>query len=287
MSCDPKLLADVELFAHLSESDRIRLSDVVDRRVLAGGTTLFLAGEPGDSLFAVKRGEVELYIKDTAGQRIVLAIASPGEVFGEVALLDRGPRSATAFALTECELIEVERDDLLVLFAKSPAAALQLLAAMGKKTRKADELLKTRVVRNVNEEIQEKTRTFDRIADWISRFSSSMPFLVMTAAVFFGWILINSVRMGLPWFDPLPFDLLAMTTGLLSLFLTCFVLISQTRQSRKDHLKAAIEYEITVKAELEVAHLHEKTDRIYTEMLDHFLRLEKALVARGALSGEP
>jgi uncharacterized membrane protein len=280
MPCDPKMLADVELFAHLSESDRTRLADVVDRRVLAGGTVLFNAGEPGDSLFAVKRGEVELYIKDTAGQRIVLAIASPGEVFGEVALLDRGPRSATAFALTECELIEVERDDLLVLFTKSPAAALQLLAAMGKKTRKADELLKTRVVRNVNEEIQEKTSAFDRVADSISAFSSSMPFLVLIALASFAWALVNSIHLGMPWFDPHPYDILALSTGLLSLFLTCFVLISQTRQSRKDHLKADIEYEINVKAELEVAHLHEKTDRIYTEMLDHFMRLERTIGAR-------
>ena len=53
-------------------------------------------------------------------------------MFGELALLDRGPRTATALALTDRELLELDRDDLLLLFQKSPAAALRLLAAMGR-----------------------------------------------------------------------------------------------------------------------------------------------------------
>ena len=58
---------------------------------------------------------------------------------------------------------------------------------------------------------------------------------------------------------------------------SCFVLISQDRQSAKDRVRSDIEYEVNIKAELEVAHLHEKTDRIHEEMLDRFMRIEKAL----------
>src|SRR5438045_8771839 len=87
---------------------------------------------------------------------------------------------------------------------------------------------------------------------------------------------INVVPM--PWFDPFdpfPFGLLTMIVSLEAIFVSCFVLISQDRQSAKDRVRSDIEYEVNIKAELEVAHLHEKTDRIYAEMLEHFLRLEK------------
>jgi len=282
MPCDAALLADVELFEHLSDEDRARLAEVIDLRRLGAGETLFTTGEPGESLYVVRSGEVELFIKDTAGQKIPLAIASPGEVFGELALLDRSPRTATAIGLTECALLELDRDDLLMLFQKSPTAALRLLAAMGHMTRKADELLRTRVSRNVNEEVAENVGGLQRIADWISWFSGSMWFLLINAVWFAVWIAVNTMPLGVPQFDPFPFGLLTMIVSLEAIFLSCFVLISQNRQAEKDRVRSDIEYEVNIKAELEIAHLHEKTDRIYTEMLEHFIRVEKALNAQRA-----
>ena len=277
MPCSAEMLADVELFEHLDGEDRRRLAEVVDLRTLAAGTTLFGAGEPGDSLFVVKSGEMELFIKDTAGQKIVLAVAGPGEIFGELALLDRGARTATAIALTDTELLELDREDLLLLFEKTPAAALRLLAAMGHMTRKADELLQKRVSRNVNEEVEERLSALQRVADWIAWFSGSMPFLLINFAWFVGWIAINTLPLGIRAFDPYPFGLLTMIVSLEAIFLSCFVLISQNRQAEKDHVRSDVEYEVNIKAELEVAHLHEKTDRIYAEMLEHFGRLERTL----------
>src|ERR1700722_641287 len=275
MPCDAQTLADVELFEHVSDEDRVRLAEFIDIMQLVAGETLFKAGAPGESLYVVRSGEIELFIRDTAGQKIALAIAGVGEVFGELALLDRGPRTATAIALTDCELLELDRDDLLLLFQKSPNAALRLLAAMSHMTRKADELLRTRVSRNVNEEVEEKISPLQRIADWISWFSGSMTFLVLNVLWFVIWIAINTWEFSLPQFDPYPFGLLTMIVSLEAIFLSCFVLISQNRQAEKDRVRSDIEYEINVKAELEIAHLHEKTDRIYAEMLEHFNRIEK------------
>jgi uncharacterized membrane protein len=273
------MLADVELFEHVSDEDRARLAEFIDMRTLAAGETLFKTGEPGDSLYVVKSGEIELFIRDTAGQKILLAIASAGEVFGELALLDRGPRTATALALNDTELLELDRDDLLLLFQKSPNAALRLLAAMSHMTRKADELLRTRVSRNANEEAEEKITTLQRIADWISWFSGSMEFLLINAIWFIIWIAINTLPLGVPQFDPYPFGLLTMIVSLEAIFLSCFVLISQNRQAEKDRVRSDIEYDVNIKAELEIAHLHEKTDLIYTEMLEHFIRVEKGIAA--------
>jgi uncharacterized membrane protein len=281
MSCDARMLAAVELFEHLTDAERTELAAAIDVRRLQGGDTLFQVGEPGESLYVVQSGEIELFIRDTVGQRIPLAIVGSGEVFGELALLDRSPRTATAIALTDSELFELDRDDLLLLFRTSPDSALRLLAAMGRMTRKADELLKTRVSRNVNEEIEEHLTLVQRSVDWISWFSGSLWFLALTAIWFVVWIAVNMLPLGVPQFDPYPFGLLTMITSLEAIFLSCFVLISQNRQADKDRVRANIEYEVNIKAELEVAHLHEKTDRIHAEMLEHFNRIEKALALRG------
>ena len=280
MPCEATMLADVELFEHLNDDDRASLAEAIDVRELAAGDTLFKAGEPGEALYVVRSGEIELFIKDTAGQRIALALVGAGEMFGELALLDQGPRTATAIAMSDTELLELDRDDLLLLFQRSPAAALRLLAAMGRMTRKADELLKTRVSRNANEEVEEHTTWLQRTVDWISWFSGSMWFLAFTAIWFTAWIVVNMVPLGVPQFDPYPFGLLTMITSLEAIFLSCFVLISQNRQAEKDRVRSDIEYEVNIKAELEVAHLHEKTDRIYAEMLEHFIRIEKSIAAR-------
>ena len=277
MPCDVALLARNDLFERLTDDDRLQLAQVVDRLELPAGTTLFNAGEPGESLFVVSSGEVELYIRDTAGQKIVLTVAGDGEIFGELALLDRGARTATAVALVDTELLELDRDDLLLLFEKTPLAAVHLLAAMGHMTRKADDLLKTRVSRNVNAEVEEHLSTLQRIADWIAWFSGSMPFLLLNTVWFIAWIAVNMLPLGIRVFDPFPFGLLTMIVSLEAIFLSCFVLISQNRQAEKDHVRSDVEYEVNIKAELEVAHLHEKADQIYSDMLQRLSRIEKML----------
>src|SRR5260370_33702858 len=120
MPCDPAVLAKLELFEHLQDEDRKRLAAVIDDIELPAGTILFRTGEPGDSLFIVRSGEVELYIKDTAGQKIVLTVAREGEMFGELALLDSGARTTTAIALADSHLPVLDRAALLLWVQRSP-----------------------------------------------------------------------------------------------------------------------------------------------------------------------
>lgn len=277
MPCDPDFLASIKMFELLNEDDRIALGNVVDELAVPEGHTLFQAGDPGDSLFIVQSGRIELFITDTAGQKIVLTTAEEGDMFGELAMLDTGPRTATALALTNCDVLVLDRDDLVLLFKRKPEAALQMLAALSGLTRKADELLRTRVSRNVNEEIEGHATPLQRIADGIAWFSGSMPFLLINAIWFIIWIGINTFQAGVPAFDPYPFGLLTMIVSLEAIFLSCFVLISQSRQGEKDRVRADIEYEVNIKAELEIAHLHEKTDRLYENMMARFSTFEKLL----------
>lgn len=280
MAVEPSALEDVEFFKLLGDEDRLALAEVVDLLKLESGETLFRAGDPGESLFLVRAGEVELYVKDNAGQKIILDITRSGDFFGEIALLDAGARTASAVALTETELIELDRDDLLLLFERKPDAALSMLAAMGRMTRKADELLRIRVSRNVNEEVEEHLTVVQRVADWLAWFSGSIPFLVLHALWFGAWILLNIGVVhipGLSGFDPFPFGLLTMIVSLEAIFLATFVLISQNRQVEKDKVRGDIEYDVNIKAEMEVGELHQKIDHIHAEMLRRFVALEKML----------
>jgi CRP/FNR family cyclic AMP-dependent transcriptional regulator len=280
MPCDPDFLANITMFEHLSEDDQLALAKVIDELNVPEGQALFQAGDPGESLFIVRVGEIELFIKDTVGQKIVLTIAGPGDMFGELAMLDSGPRTATALALSDAEVLVLDRDDLVLLFQRKPEAALHMLAALSGLTRKADALLRTRVSRNVNEEMEVHSTALLRVADWIAWFSGSMPFLILNGGWFIIWIAVNTLPLGLPAFDPYPFGLLTMIVSLEAIFLSCFVLISQNRQAQKDKVRGDIEYEVNIKAELEIAHLHEKTDRIYENMMARFEKLDKSLEAR-------
>jgi uncharacterized membrane protein len=279
MPCQPSDLASVDLFKLLDEQELADLAAVIDSTSLKAGEVIFNAGDLGDSLFIVRSGEIELFVKDTTGDKIVLTVAEKDDVFGELSMLDARPRSATARAMEDSEILLLDRDDLLMLFQKQPDAALNMLAAMSGMLRNVDRLLQTRVARNVNVEMDEKLPTLQRIADWIAWFSGSMHFLIINGLWFIVWIVWNIALPEERQFDPFPFGLLTMIVSLEAIFLSCFVLISQNRQAAKDKIRNDIEYDINVKAELEVTHLHEKIDHIHEEMTTKFAEFERLLKA--------
>lgn len=284
MSCQIELLEEIGLFELFSEDERRALAEKVESVNLSANQILFQTGEPGSKLFIVKSGKVELSVKDTIGQKIVLNVSCDGDFFGEISLLDDKPRTATAVALTECELLTLNREDLLGIFRRKPETALRMLAALSGRVRQADKLLKTNAARNVNEMMEEKLSPFERAADWIAWFSGSLHFLLLNALWFAFWIGINTLPLGVPAFDPFPFGLLTMIVSLEAIFLSCFVLISQNRQAEKDRVRSDIEYDVNIKAEMEIAQLHEKTDLLREEILDKFALLEKTLQAKNKLN---
>ncbi|MBK8465184.1 MAG: DUF1003 domain-containing protein [Chloracidobacterium sp.] len=277
MPCNAQDLSTVRLFEFLDEDELNELAAVIDSEKIAGGEIIFRAGDLGDCLYIVNFGKVELSIKDKAGQKIVLKVAGEDDLFGEISMLDNRPRSATAVAMTDTELFVLDRDDLLLLFQKKPDAALNMLTAMGDMMREADKLLRTRVSRNVNDEMEEKLPTLQRIADWIAWFSGSMQFLIINGLWFMLWILANTIPPPDKQFDPFPFGLLTMIVSLEAIFLSCFVLISQSRQAAKDKIRADIEYDVNIKAEMEISHLHEKVDHIHEHLARKLDDLEKVL----------
>ena len=101
-------------------------------RAFTCGQTLFQKGEPGDVLYIVVEGQVEIRV----GEQI-LEIIDPGGIFGEMALLDDQPRMATAVARTDCLLTQVSRTHFLTLVQRNPRFALQVMRIMSNRLRRA------------------------------------------------------------------------------------------------------------------------------------------------------
>lgn len=291
MPADPAFLSQIQLFSQLDDDERGVLASAMANRTLQAGEALFRVGDAGDSMFIVETGSVELFVKDTAGQKIVLHTATTGDFFGELSLLDGGSRTASATCVEEAKLFVLDREDLLQLFRKRPDAALDMLAAMGRMTRKANALLRERVVKNVNEEVQEERESslVLRVADWVANFSGSITFLVLHVGIFAVWIVFNIGILPFPAFDAFPFGLLTMAVSLEAIILSTLLLFSSNRQAARDRIRSDVEYDVNLKAEAEVAHLHEKTDRVYEEMVERFARIEKALNIqnRNSMPGTP
>ncbi len=277
MVCDPAFLSDVPLFKLLDEQERTGLASVLDLRPVTKGEILFHTGEPGDRMFVVRSGSVELFTQDKMGQKIVLETPGPGDQFGELALFDGGARTASAAVLEDGEVLTLDREDLLGFVRRHPEAGLDMLAIMTRRIRETNARLASMAARNVNEEMAERLTPLQRVVDWIAAFSGSIPFLLLHVALFAVWIGWNTL---LAPFDPYPFGLLTMAVSLEAIVLSVLVLLSQSRQSAKEHIRADIEYDVNVKAELEVAHLHEKVDLLMESTAARLDRLEKLLTKK-------
>jgi CRP/FNR family cyclic AMP-dependent transcriptional regulator len=96
-------------------------------RHLKAEETLFLKGDEGDALYAVRRGRIRIATGTETGRRITLNLLGPGDVFGEVALLDGGPRTADAIAVEPTELFMVHRRDFVELLELQPKVAVRII----------------------------------------------------------------------------------------------------------------------------------------------------------------
>jgi CRP/FNR family cyclic AMP-dependent transcriptional regulator len=278
MSADPEILTEVPFFQLLDADERAALAAKVETVTSPAGKTLFSYGDPGDSLYIVREGEVEIFFKNDTGERIVLETARAGDFFGELSLIDAGPRTASALVTKDLQAVVVDREDLEGLLRQHPAAAMDLLTATGRRLREASRLLRHTVSRDVNEEVEDKRTAVMKAADWISEFSGSLPFLSIHCLVFALWILLNTgplahTRVG-GW-DPFPYGFLTMCVSLEAIILSVFVLLSQNRQVARERTRNDIEYQVNLKAELEIGHLHEKVDQMNAEVLERLTALEK------------
>jgi CRP/FNR family transcriptional regulator, cyclic AMP receptor protein len=134
-----RLLERCALFRVLGEQERIDLAGHARPRTFVANQPIFHLGEPGFSMMGVLVGTVRISLPTPKGRDIILADLPAGELFGEIALLDGKPRSANASALTNCELLVLERRDVLPFLERSPTACLNLMQLLCGRIRRSDE----------------------------------------------------------------------------------------------------------------------------------------------------
>lgn len=278
MCPEADLLKEVPLFHLLDDHERTELAGQLDVVGFDRGETIFNYGDPGDAIYVISSGEVEVFFKNDTGERIVLEVATRGDFFGELSMLDNGTRSASVVATQETQALRLDRIDLEKFLALRPSAAMDMLTAMGRRHRETVERLRHTATRNVNEEHEDRRTLVQKSADWIAGFAGSIPFLLLHLGFFAFWLIVNWLHIpGIPQFDPYPFGFLTLAVSLEAIFLSVFVLLSQNRQAAKDRVHADIEYDVNLKAELEIAHLHEKIDRLTGDLLVRLDRVHRLL----------
>ncbi|HVJ06372.1 MAG TPA: DUF1003 domain-containing protein [Candidatus Saccharimonadales bacterium] len=275
MSTNVSMLAEIPMFSLLDHDERTTLSELMTEESFAAGQKIFNAGDIGDSLYIVRRGRVQVSVEDDLGESIVTGEAEAGDVFGEISMLDGGPRTATAVAVEASELFRLDRENLQELVSSHPHAALDLLTVVGRRLRSTDELLRNRVTRNANVEEAEQLTTGQRIADHVAAFGGSWTFIILFSVIIGGWITINSLAVLKHPFDPFPYILLNLLLSTLAALQAPVIMMSQNRQSAKDRIKSDLDFEVNRKAELEIATLHRKLDRMYDRVQERWGEQEK------------
>jgi uncharacterized membrane protein len=275
MSTTPAMLGEIPLFSLMDQEERALLSEKMQLVQFTKGETMFERGDAGDSLMIIRAGRVQVFVENTEGVKIILGDLEPGEMVGEVSLFDPGPRSATAVAIEDTEVLQLDHDDLWESLQRKPHMAMDVLSILGKRLRATDELLRTQVARNLNVEEEDRLTFGQRIADKVASFGGSWTFIITFGIVLLSWVATNTLALRDKAFDPYPYILLNLFLSMLAALQAPVIMMSQNRQAQKDRLKADLDYEVNLKAELEVAQLHNKIDRLYEATQAHFARHEK------------
>ena len=136
-----QLLGNCILFRGFQADERDAILGRVRTRNLKTGETVFAIGSPGDNMMAVLNGTVRISVPAPDGKELLLAILQPGEVFGELAVLDGKERSADAIANSPCTLAILDRRDILSFLEQHPAVWLKLISVLCDRLRHADQQL--------------------------------------------------------------------------------------------------------------------------------------------------
>jgi CRP-like cAMP-binding protein len=137
------------LFSALDDDSAKALMESMTASHLERGDILFREGDRGDRLYVIGEGKVKLGIVSNDGRENLLAILGPGEMFGELSLFDPGPRTATATAVAETQLIALGHEDLTAFLSGRPVVAATMLAALARRLRRTNENLSDLVFTDV------------------------------------------------------------------------------------------------------------------------------------------
>lgn len=267
MPCAPEILKNVPLFAVLDDEETAVLASQVEVRTFAPRQRIYKMGDPGGRAYVLVSGKVRITTVDEDHQDVLVDEPKPGEFFGFASMLDQTDHQTSAISVEESVCIEVDRNDIVVLLTKKPHAGMDMLAVLGRQFHAAQQLVRGRVTRNVNEIIEEKATLGERIADAVAQFGGSWAFIISFVVVLIVYAAIN-IALGRTAWDPYPFILLNLFLSMLAAIQAPVIMMSQNRQDQKDRVRGELDYEVNRRSETEIQGLAQKLNSLSDKIED-------------------
>ena len=138
-----ELLRSVPIFSELTEADFASLAKVANRRRYPKDSVVFFENEQGDFFFMILEGRIKVTILGDDGREVILTLLASGDFFGEMALLDNEPRSATAIAVEDTELLSLHRNDFQAVLSDNRSITVGLIKVLTARLRRANHQIST------------------------------------------------------------------------------------------------------------------------------------------------
>jgi CRP/FNR family transcriptional regulator, cyclic AMP receptor protein len=273
MACNPEALREVPLFALLDDEEIAVLAAQVNIKTFAARQRIYKVGDPGERAYVTVSGVVRVTTVDEDHQEVVIHEPVAGEFFGFAAMLEGTPHQTEASALVDSVCLEIKRDDIAVLLRRKPDAGMDMLTVLGRQFHAAQDLVRSRALRNPNEVIEKEATFPERIADSVARFGGSWSFIITFGLVLAVYTTSNIVLGRSAW-DPYPFILLNLFLSMLAAIQAPVIMMSQNRQDAKDRLRSEFDYNVNRRAESEIQGLARKLNLLGEKLddIDDLLR---------------
>jgi CRP/FNR family transcriptional regulator, cyclic AMP receptor protein len=245
------LLASIPMFEGLDDADLEALAEELQLHQLVPGDMVFDEGDRGDSMYIVAAGEVDIFLPGgEPTSRVTLAMLEGGTYFGEFALFDDKPRSASAQATCDTILLELGREALINYIETRPSAALGILRTVSERLRETNAMLSAKAARNAIAEYERTQGLGDRIADRVSALNGSWAFILLLAGSMGVWAVINvpDLLAGEPP-DPYPYIFFNLLLAVLVAIQWPLIVMSQNRQAQKQRREAEQDFKVNLKNE--------------------------------------
>jgi CRP/FNR family cyclic AMP-dependent transcriptional regulator len=288
------LLAQIPLFQGLNDEDREALAARLTEKTFKAGDVVFSQGDEGSSMYLVQSGSVQIYLpsKDKDTPPVVLKDLRSGEYFGELAIFDDKPRSASVRVLVDAVLLELTRDELGEHLGRSKTAAMTILAEMAERLRETNALLSQRAAKDVVKEFEDNLTWGQRLADKVAELNGSWAFILVLVGLTALWCIINmpaiADHLGLAAkgddgkvasFDPYPYILYNLVLAILVAFQGPLIVMSQNRQSAKDRATAETDFRVNLKNEVGIERLLAELAAMRAEQGKRLEALERGMRA--------
>jgi uncharacterized membrane protein len=259
-------LSRIPLFKRLTPEELEQLAAEVDQVQFDANETIFNEQDKGDALYVVESGSVRIWVLDEDVKPVTLTELKPGEFFGELAVLDRGPRSTNATAIVETTLHRLSSDDFQEFLMQHPDVAIDVICEIGARMRQTNMLVSQRASRNINVQMEQRATIGQRIADRVASFGGSWTFIIIYVGFLVSWMALNSfilIHYGHgeqgAQYDPYPYILLNLMLSMTAALQAPIIMMSQNRAAEKDRLAAEQDFQVNLKSELMLEELMRKS----------------------------